>query len=555
MVRNQALAAGFAAALLAGCGRDPEPLVLVIGLDGASLDLVDELRAESKLPTFARLMRSGVSGPLQSLAARRLHSQNTRSGFWSPVVWSSIATGKIPEKHGIRDFVLPIPGTSSVWIGSETRPPRATIRLPELAGQGELELRLRLHSYPPEGEQPATVLLNGEPLETILVAAEWTELSLSVSRELLRPVGNSLEIVFSRQSSPFEHGLSSDRRPLAAELGALEIFDERGERLFGLDPAEDRERLLRGFHAPHASLTEVQSVHWRAKPFWSLLSERGVPVHVIGYWGTWPAYEVNGRLVSSRVGIRDQRTGSERLTWPAELIEELEPLAPDVESLEPLFDRLHVSECEPRRLIDEQSVLKKILVQDTFYFRIAREFLSDPKPGLYSVYFRSIDVAGHATLHWRGGAPLREGCPESTRQVVDAVYQQVDRWVGELIGLLPSDASVLIVSDHGMKPGHAAGEHTPLGLWLARGPELNAGRGIDGATVLDVAPTVLQMFRAPIPVDMDGKVAVQLFDSDWLNEHPARYSTEDSSLALGGAVMDEGTEEALEQLRTLGYIE
>ena len=138
---------------------------------------------------------------------------------------------------------------------------------------------------------------------------------------------------------------------------------------------------------------------------------------------------------------------------------------------------------------------------------------------------------------------------------MDAVYQQVDRWVGELIGLLPSDASVLIVSDHGMKPGHAAGEHTPLGLWIARGPELNAGRRIDGATVLDVAPTVLQLFRAPIPVDMDGKVAVQLFGSDWLNERPARYSTEDSSRALGSAAMDEGTEEALEQLRTLGYIE
>jgi predicted AlkP superfamily phosphohydrolase/phosphomutase len=138
---------------------------------------------------------------------------------------------------------------------------------------------------------------------------------------------------------------------------------------------------------------------------------------------------------------------------------------------------------------------------------------------------------------------------------VDVIYQQVDRWVGELIGLLPSDASVLFVSDHGMKPGHAAGEHTPLGLWVARRPELNTGRGIDGATVLDVAPTVLQMFRAPIPVDMDGKVAVQLFDSDWLNEHPARYSTEDSSLASVGAATEDGTEEALEQLRTLGYIE
>ena len=38
--------------------RAPEPFV-------ASLDIVDELRARGELPTFDRLIRTGVSGPLQ----------------------------------------------------------------------------------------------------------------------------------------------------------------------------------------------------------------------------------------------------------------------------------------------------------------------------------------------------------------------------------------------------------------------------------------------------------------------------------------------------------
>ncbi len=40
-------------ACLGACSpMEPEPFVILIGLDGASLDIVDELRARGELPTF-----------------------------------------------------------------------------------------------------------------------------------------------------------------------------------------------------------------------------------------------------------------------------------------------------------------------------------------------------------------------------------------------------------------------------------------------------------------------------------------------------------------------
>ena len=127
--------------------EDPEPFVLFIGLDGASLEIVDDLRAEGRLPTFDWLIRTGISGPLQSWASKPIMSENLRRGFWSPIVWTSIATGKIPEKHGVRDFVLPIPGTSVVWMGADEDPASATMTIPELHGRTPFTLTMRMHSF------------------------------------------------------------------------------------------------------------------------------------------------------------------------------------------------------------------------------------------------------------------------------------------------------------------------------------------------------------------------------------------------------------------------
>jgi predicted AlkP superfamily phosphohydrolase/phosphomutase len=75
----------------------------VIGLDGATFDLIRPWAEQGKLPNLQRLMDQGVWAPLQS----------TLPPMTSPA-WPSFATGKYPSKHGVFDFVSAHNGSFSV---------------------------------------------------------------------------------------------------------------------------------------------------------------------------------------------------------------------------------------------------------------------------------------------------------------------------------------------------------------------------------------------------------------------------------------------------------
>jgi predicted AlkP superfamily phosphohydrolase/phosphomutase len=153
------------------------------------------------------------------------------------------------------------------------------------------------------------------------------------------------------------------------------------------------------------------------------------------------------------------------------------------------------------------------------------------------------------------GAELPPGCPDSVRDVVDETYVQVDRWIGALVQSLPEHAIVIVVSDHGMAPGGDRGLHAPFGIFVGQGGGFRRGAETRGTTILDVAPTILHALGEPIPLDMDGKIAVSSFDAAWLEAHPPRYVDVDTSLVPITAPTEEVSEEMLERLRSLGYIE
>ena len=67
--------------------------MILIGIDGASPRIVNQLIGEDRLPTLAKIAREGVRGPLRSAIP-----------IQSPRIWNTIATGKVPEKHGIVSF-------------------------------------------------------------------------------------------------------------------------------------------------------------------------------------------------------------------------------------------------------------------------------------------------------------------------------------------------------------------------------------------------------------------------------------------------------------------
>ncbi len=97
-----------------GCARR-EPRVLVIGFDGFDPVASDLLMSEGKLPNFARMRREGAYSPLRSFKP-----------MLSPILWTTIATGRTPDAHGIGHFVALDPKTGeSLPVTSNLRRVRA----------------------------------------------------------------------------------------------------------------------------------------------------------------------------------------------------------------------------------------------------------------------------------------------------------------------------------------------------------------------------------------------------------------------------------------------
>ena len=72
--------------------------VLLVGWDAADWKVIHPLMDAGKMPNVQRLVETGCSGPIATL-----HPP------YSPMLWTSIATGKRPFQHGIHGFVEPTP--------------------------------------------------------------------------------------------------------------------------------------------------------------------------------------------------------------------------------------------------------------------------------------------------------------------------------------------------------------------------------------------------------------------------------------------------------------
>ena len=69
--------------------------VTVIAIDGASLDLITSATAEGRLPNFGRILDAG--------AVRHLATLHPTS---PEAVWAAVATGKLPQKNGVRSSAI-----------------------------------------------------------------------------------------------------------------------------------------------------------------------------------------------------------------------------------------------------------------------------------------------------------------------------------------------------------------------------------------------------------------------------------------------------------------
>lgn len=86
--------------LAVGCGKSAPPTILVVGLDGADWAILDRLMAAGELPHLSELKREGTTARLASMEP-----------MLSPILWTTMATGKTADKHGITWFLVDNPKT------------------------------------------------------------------------------------------------------------------------------------------------------------------------------------------------------------------------------------------------------------------------------------------------------------------------------------------------------------------------------------------------------------------------------------------------------------
>lgn len=338
------------------------------------------------------------------------------------------------------------------------------------------------------------------------------------------------------------------------------------------------------------ALVPVTSAMRQVPALWTLLSRQGIDVNVVGWWATWPAETVRGSVVTDRVAFQlfeesmkqDWKTvepeKNRGKTYPPELLDEIRSL---IRVPAEVGDEETAWFLPGRRLPDSLTAsqrdllnrFKTVLAAGQTYHAIALHLFKNRETRLKMIYYEGPDTTSHLFMHHR--PPLLPGVNPADAalfsEVVDRYYELQDRYIGELLDRVGDEATVLLVSDHGFKSdanrpphsdpgvekGNAADWHTPVGIFLAAGPDIRRGFDLGSASVLDIAPTVLALYGLPVPRDGDGQPLAQALTADFLREH--RVAWIDS---YGGArqVSDEalarsnGDAEMIEKLRSLGYI-
>lgn len=443
-----------AAWLGSGCGgeadsdvgtRTPEAdfarsRVLLIGVDGLDWERAQRLVSQGRMPNLGRMMENGASGVLRSIPP-----------YVSPIVWTSIATGKLGEKHGIGGF------TAYGERGGTV----------DLIGSGMIKCRT---------------------LWEILAAAE---MSSGVVGWLVThpPVPVTTYTVSSR--------------------AVMAMSQEPGSGGLSTDPVD----LRAGVHPD---------------TLWNKISTLGtVPSEI-------PTEDLHAHLGS-------------------------------LEHIDEEVVQQRMSDLAGRLAGDRTTVV------------LARQLMSEYPTDLTAVYLRGSDIVSH--FFWRYWEPeswtrgrLAPEVVETLAPVIDMYYETVDGMIGEILELRDENTVVVVCSDHGFAGhrGHPGFEpktegevalgiemHREQGIVVLEGPGIEPGAVVEGASVLDVTPTVLCVLGLPAGRDMDGRPLTSAFERDFTDRFPVSYIDTyeiGERAASAGPTESPVDEEIKELLRSLGYI-
>ena len=159
---------------------------------------------------------------------------------------------------------------------------------------------------------------------------------------------------------------------------------------------------------------------------------------------------------------------------------------------------------------------------------------------------------------------------EMYKDVVKSAYRFHDLMLGRLLKLAGDDTTVVLCSDHGFQSGSFRPRGTPrepagpavwhrqYGILVMKGPGIKKDERIYGASLIDVGPTLLQLYGLPVGDDMDGRVLVEAFENPETTKTIPSWDDVDGDHGMHSgeeSVTNANSEELLKQFIALGYVD
>lgn len=552
---------------------------LVIGLDGATWALLDQWAAAGHLPTLQALRGRGAWG----------HLRTTMPPI-TPSAWNSLYTGANPGKHGIFGFNERRPdGYRLTPVHSTARKAKTMFRILSDAGL-KLGVLNTPATYPPEP-------VNGIFVPGIPVPADAPDYTYppEFARELEQLTGNKHkyepggaeghEDEFIQECDEYAAAVTAAAQLMMDRLGDWDFFMVHFQETDSiqhnfwhcLDPDHpkydpDTPERIRNAILDHYRLVDQHLGRLLARAGDQtnvfVVSDHGAgPFHAQIHLNVW--LWQNGWLKFKRNPV----TAFRRLLYSL--------------GVTPEFMRRQVLRRAPGAV--RKSVLDRrysvLALADHFFISLddvdwsrTRAYSHGGTMGSVYVNLKGREPQGcvseddYAPLLDRLERDLRRmRHPVTGEPIVEdvlrssAIYQGPYARHGPDLQLLThgsryySAGFLQFVSNRWIGPPwtHWSGHHSLDGLLLSSGPDVRPADRIEGAQIVDVAPTVLALMRQPIPDWMDGRVLTEALREEFLKEGALEIVHEEAAVSQGASSGYTAEQEAeiAKRLADLGYIE
>jgi predicted AlkP superfamily phosphohydrolase/phosphomutase len=554
--------------------------VLILGLDGATFDLMLPWIAEGHLPTLGRLVGKGAWSRLTSTIPPI-----------TPCAWSSFLTGKNPGKHGLFDFVQPQPGTRKmVFTNASFRQGESLWGCASRHGLRVGVVNVPM-TYPPEP-------VNGYLISGLDTPNERSRfMHPDTVQQELRDAGISYRIDIQhlgnmRSDARRDATLQAMRDLETEHTRALQHLRRRYPSEFTMIVYTATDQVQHHFWHymdPHHDKHDAQGAERYRHAIRDiyiyldgLIAEvlRDVGddtiVALMSDHGFGPTTNVRvrlnqalqragllafaregsaGRAFRFLAGWADRLLRSTLSNRAKRLIAGLFPRLRvwfeglDEAALDWTLTRAYTNEAYrscPAVWLNRQEVDPAKVEEALSQAEAALRQLKDPKTGapVVSRVFRTRDL-------YQG--PFGERAPDLIPCWWDDGFLLEQSVPG---GALPDVERSTAPIRGGVE---FAGTHRLEGIFAVHGGPVKRGHAFQGARIIDVAPTILYLMGLPIPDDMDGKPLLEALEPDFVAAHPPRYEhkkPEGRPQAAAAAAFTAAEADLIEErLKALGYVE